>query len=196
MNARHELVPSRNRDLVVLPTLALAILVTRFEQFGFAYALPDATPAAFFVAGFGLASAWPMLPLFAVAALADQLAFANGVSDACMTPAYALLLPAYATLWSAGRCCRLLARNAMWWPAALGALAAASVVAWLISSGGFYAFSGRYAQLPTADYFAATLPYLAPYVAWVTVYGAVGLVAIRVFERRAERNATPDASRA
>ena len=194
MTAPYEPVPSRNRDLVTLATLALAILATRFEHFGPGYALPDATLAAFFVAGFQLASAWAMLPLFAAAAVADQLAFANGVSDACMTPAYAFLVPTCATLWSAGRRCRSLARNAMWWPRVLATLAAASVVAWFISSGSFYAFSGRYAQLPAADYLAATLPYLAPYAGWTTVYGALGLVAVRISGLQARRRATAGAS--
>src|SRR5215813_14538851 len=93
----------RNRDLVVLVVLALAVLVTRSAQFASVFALPDATPAAFFVSGCQMASAWAMLPLFVVVAIADQLAFVSGVSDACMTPAYALLVPAYALLWGAGR---------------------------------------------------------------------------------------------
>jgi hypothetical protein len=47
MDARCEPVPSRTRDLVTLATLAVAILITRFEHFGAGYTLPDATLAAF-----------------------------------------------------------------------------------------------------------------------------------------------------
>ena len=183
MNMRSKLAHFRNQDLVVLVVLALAVLVTRSAQFASVFALPDATPAAFFVSGCQIASAWAMLPLFVVVAIADQLAFANGVSSACMTPAYAFLVPAYAVLWSAGRCSRALSVGARWWPRALIMLAVACVVAWLIASGSFYAFSGRYAQMTAADYFAATLPYLVPHLGWTVLYGTLGLLALRL-ERR------------
>jgi hypothetical protein len=178
-----------NRGLVVLTMLALAILVTRSGQFAAAFALADATPAAFFVSGCQIASAWAMLPLFAAAAIADQLAFANGVSNACMTPAYAFLVPAYAVLWSAGRRSRAFSAGARWWPRALTMLAAACVVAWFIANGSFYALSDRYAQMAPADYFAATLPYLAPYVGWTVLYGMLALIALK-FERASQPVAT------
>ena len=178
MNMSSKLALFRNRDLVVLVVLALAVLVTRSAQFASVFALPDATPAAFFVSGCQMASAWAMLPLFAAVTIADQLAVANGVSDACMTPAYAFLVPAYAVLWSAGHGSRTFSAGASWSPRALTLLAAACVVAWSIANGSFYAFSGRYPQTAAADYFGATLPYLAPYLGWTIIYGALALLAI------------------
>lgn len=178
MNMRSNLALLRTRDLVVLAVLALTVLVTRSTQSTSVIALPDATLAVFFVSGCRIASAWAVLPLFAVVAIADQLAFAVGVSNVCMTPAYAFLVPAYAVLWWAGRRSQAFSAGAGWWPRALILLAVACVVAWFIANGSFYAFSGRYAQMAAADYFTATLPYLAPYLGWTIIYGALALLAL------------------
>ena len=189
MNMRGRLARFRARGLLVPTMLALAVLATRSAQFASVFALPDATPAAFFVSGCQIASAWAMLPLFAAVAIADRLAFANGVNDACMTPAYAFLVPAYAVLWGAGRRSRLFSVGATWWPRALTMLAAGCVAAWLVANGSFYAYSGRYAQMTAVDYFAATLPYLAPYVGWTVLYGTLALIALK-FQRASQRVTT------
>ena len=99
--------------------------------------------------------------LFAGAVAMDFGLFSQGaVSDWCLTPAYWLLLPAYASLWLGGR---LYARghacqaSALW--RLLCCVLGASLVCHLLSSGGFYFFSGHFADASLANW----LPRIAEY---------------------------------
>lgn len=136
--------------------------------------LPEATWAVFFLAGVYLRQALPFGLLLASAAAVDYVAIAwGGVDDFCISAAYAALLPAYGALWLAGRAYSR--RHAMAFRslpvlaacAGLGALACES-----ISSGGFYLFSGRFADASLAEfalrfahYFPSSLVSLAIWVA-------------------------------
>ena len=129
----------------ILLILALVMLATRINHFG---ALPDASWAVFFVAGFYLSGRshfrWAFPLLMTLAVLIDYAVItAQGLSfwsHYCVSPAYWFLLPSYAALWLGGtwlrsHCHGLHARD-------LGLLLASVVVAasvcYLFSNGSFY----------------------------------------------------------
>ena len=95
---------SRSRILIGL-ALAGLIAATRGQQFApLGQHLPDASLAAFFLAGFYLRALWVPIALFALATVIDLTAIGwGGVSGYCLSPAYAMLVPAYGAAWAVGR---------------------------------------------------------------------------------------------
>lgn len=147
-------------QLVAGLALALLMLCTRGQHFATVHALPSASWAVFFLAGALVRTRWLFVLLFALASLLDFGSYALGtISDWCLSPAYWALLPAYGTLWLSGRLYARLHRGQ--WSDVLRlapVLVAAAFVTYLISGGGYYAFSGHYQ--PT---FAGFLPRIATY---------------------------------
>lgn len=140
-------------QLAVGALLFAALAITRGHHFAsIAHVLPSASWAVFFLAGVYLRPTWALPTLLGVASLLDYVAIARG-GGGCMSPAYLALMPAYTALWLAGRWyagrCRLE-------PATLVPLAVAvisgSVACELISSGGFYFYSGRFQEPTWADF--------------------------------------------
>jgi len=179
------------KSLTLRPWLSLAlvalILLTRFKHEGSATALPDATLAAFFLAGMWIASGWLFGILLAVAALADQMAFAAGVSDWCVTAAYAFLIPTYGAMWWGGKLCRDV--NLATWQGALGVLAAvvgSSIVAFAISNGSFFWLSGYFPNMSLVEYWSRTIKYFPWYMGWAAVY-VTAACAIAVVSRLMQR---------
>lgn len=167
------------RTLLVTFGLAALMAATRDHHFASATHLPDASWAVFFLAGFYLRERWALPALLAVAALSDYLAVNwSGVDAFCITPAYVLLVPAYGALWLAGRCyagcCRFQADTLPW--LALSVLGGA-VVCELLSSGGFYLFSGRFAELSFAEFGAQFALYFPPMLAGMALYIGIAVIA-------------------
>lgn len=160
--------------------LALLMVCTRGQHFATVHALPSASWAVFFLAGAFLRQRWMFVLLFALASLLDFGSYALGtISDWCLSPAYWALVPAYGTLWLSGRVYATLHRE-QWStvPRLALVLVGAAFVTYLISGGGYYAFSGHY--VPT---FAGFVPRIVHYYppALGTLAGYVG-VALGVFE--------------
>lgn len=97
-----------------------------------------------------------------------------GTSGFCITPAYGFLLPAYGTMWLAGR---WFAKRYTFSSKALlplvGSVTIAATVSELFSSGGFYFFGGRYAD-PTLAVFGERLVKYFPHqlqgiVFWLSI---------------------------
>jgi hypothetical protein len=178
---------TRSRLLVGIAIAAL-MAATRGQQFApLGQHLPDASLAVFFLAGLYLGRLWVFSALFAFATLIDLTAIGwGGVSGYCLTPAYWLLVPAYGSVWAAG----------LWYagrhqgsvatlPVLAGALLVGGVAAEAFASGGFYIFSGRFAELSPVglgqslvDYLPGTLLALFFYV------GLAALVKISLMTRR------------
>jgi hypothetical protein len=164
---------TRSRLLIGL-ALAALMAATRGQQFApLGQHLPDASLAVFFLAGFYLGSGWGFLGLFAFATVIDLTAIGwGGVSGYCLTPAYWLLVPAYGAVWAAGRWYAGRHRESVsTLPVLGGALLAGGVAAELFASGGFYLFSGRFAEVSLVglahslvDYLPGTLLALFAYV--------------------------------
>ena len=175
--------PTRNTFWLLLPLLALLMLATRMDHFGSAVALPDASLALFFFAGFALqnppwAGRLAFAALCGLAAAIDYWAIAfQGVSGFCVTPAYGFLLPTYFAMWWAGRHSAQLPLHtgAGWLRLALLACIGVSA-AFLISNGSFYLFSGYVTAPNLADYLAGVARYFPRYGLYCLGYIAMGLL--------------------
>lgn len=145
---------TRNHLIGIGLILAALMAVTRGHHFASIEHLPSASWAIFFLAGFYLRRAWVFAALLLEAALLDFAAVTwGGVSSFCVTPAYAFLLPAYGSLWLAGRW--FAQRYELRWKALLpfgGSLFAGATACELLSSGGFYFFGGRYPDPTLAEF--------------------------------------------
>ncbi|SDY64074.1 hypothetical protein SAMN04487939_104204 [Lysobacter sp. yr284] len=183
--------PMRARNAQVAAALALAALMvcTRGQHFATVDALPSASWAVFFLAGALLRPAWLFAALFVLSSLLDLASLALGrVTDWCLSPAYWALALAYGALWWGGRIYARMHRDRLASVPMLAlTLLATSVVAYLISKGGFYFLSGRYPDASWAGfleriphYYPRALGTLAGYVgAGFAVYAAARLVESR-----------------
>ncbi len=167
--------------------IALMAATRMHTHFGSALHLPDASLAVFLLAGVFIASPWLFGVLLIEAGALDYLAITQfGVSDYCISPAYGFLIPTYGVLWLAGRyyagqhqySWRSLARFA-------GLSAVALSVAFLISNGAFYLFSGRFPEMGVAEYAARITQYYLPYLTSAVVYLLPAVLAYAVFTQRA-----------
>ena len=171
------------KQLGIFAALVLLMTVTRGSHFGSSINLPDATLAIFLVAGF-------MLPRYTLTALTafifllleaggiDYYAITyNGVSDYCVSPAYWFLIPTYAVMWFAGHWFASRQQN-NWNGLALFAAVSwlATSVAFMISNGAFYLFSGRFTEMNIAEYAARVAKYYPSYVGGGLMYLAFAAV--------------------
>jgi hypothetical protein len=177
---------STRNQFLVAAVLALFMAITRSPQMPGGELLHSGSWAAFFAAGVYLNAALALPAFLALAFVLDGIALGwAGIGAYCLTPAYAMLLPAYAALFAAGRWYASQHRFA--WRT-LAPLAASVLVGALaceaFSSGGFYWLSGRFAEptlgefvLREAQYFPA---YLATMAFWVaaTAVGHAALVTL------------------
>jgi hypothetical protein len=169
----------RSASIALFAMLAAVMLATRFHHFGTALNLPDASMAVFFLGGLYLRRHVPFAVFVGLAIAIDWIAIAwAGVSDFCVTPAYAFLPLAYATLWYGGRACALHLRET---PISLGmtlvvALLCASL-SFAISNGAFYWLGGRYATPNVAEYFTRLWQWGPLFVRTTLCYITVGMVA-------------------
>lgn len=183
----------QRQQLAVGLVLAVLMAATRGNHAGLLSQLPGASWAVFFLAGVYLRPRWAFAALAVEAVVIDAIAVGwAGVSDYCVTPAYAMLLPAYASLWFAGRW--YAARHAENFRSLARAAAAAfvgAVACELLSSGGFYFLSGRFAE-PTLAEFGARLAqyfpqYLQAMVLWVGVAAIIHAALVAARGRAAAR---------
>jgi hypothetical protein len=168
---------SKNGQTVGLLILAGSMLATRLHHFEY---LPDASWAIFFLSGFYLFGARAFGLLMVEAVIIDYVATQRlGVSSYCLSIAYPLVLPAYATLWIGGRWA---ARH---WddelPHRIGWLAVyllASVsVCFLLTNGSFYWLSGRAASLNVAGWAAGFQRWYLYFLSVPCVYVTIAVVA-------------------
>lgn len=165
---------SKRHQIIIGLLLVCLMALTRGHHFATQIALPSASLAVFFLAGFYLTNKLMFPLLLLEAALIDYLAITvGGVSSYCVSPAYVLLIPAYGTLYLAGRWYKN--HYQLNWSTLLplgGSLVVASVISEIFSSGGFYVFSGRFTELSVtefaqrfATYYPSQLATLLTYVA-------------------------------
>lgn len=181
---------SRPAETGLFIGLMVVMVATRFNHVGDWLHLPDASLAVFFLGGLYLRRHWPFAVLLALAFAVDWAAIElAGVSDFCVTAAYALLPVAYGVLWYAGRAFAPRLR------AGAGSLALAWVVgvvaaalSFLVSNGAFYWLGGRYAEPHMAEYLARAWQWGPLFVRTTACYLAVGLalhgVLARIFAAR------------
>ncbi|RYD14993.1 MAG: hypothetical protein EOP90_10455 [Lysobacteraceae bacterium] len=165
----------------ILALLAVAMLATRLHHFA---AVPDASWAVFFIAGFYLRGwgrwAFPMLMALAVA-IDYAVITGQGIafwSHYCMSTAYLFLLPAYAAPWLGGSWLRKHYEG----PGLreLGMLAGSSVLAaslcFLVSNGSFYWISANVPARSFGGWFENMGDWYLSYLGTTLVY--VGVAAV------------------
>ena len=157
--------------------LMLAMAATRFNHFGSAFSLPDASWAVFFLGGIYLsrnarASIAIFIALLLQAGLMDSyVTTVQGVSDWCMTPAYWFLIPTYGSLWLVGRRFALrhtLEGKGFIWLAILAW--AANSFAFFLSNASFYFVSGRVNEMTATEYASRVSEYYVSYVSMSMLY--------------------------
>ncbi len=173
----------------VLITLGLIALMasTRMHHFGSPLHLPDASLAVFLLAGLFIANPALFAVLLIEAGLIDYLAITQfNVNDYCVTPAYWFLIPTYAVLWFAGRYYARIHQHSL---RSLGVFAglsfAATSVAFLISNGAFYLFSGRFPNMSVAEYASRVAQYYVQYLSGAALYLILAALLYVLFAQRA-----------
>ena len=167
--------PSRNT--LILSALALLMAATRYNHFGTAVSLPDASLAVFFLGGLYLAragrGAWLAFTFLLLEAWGmDYYATAfRGVSDWCVTPAYSFLILTYASLWQGGRWLAARLASGQTGMAVVAGSALGSVaLAFLISNASFYLLAGYFSEMGAAEYASAVARYFLPYLGSAALY--------------------------
>ncbi|NOQ35240.1 MAG: hypothetical protein GQ569_05015 [Methylococcaceae bacterium] len=164
--------------------LAGLMLATRFHHFGSAISLPDASLISFFFAGLLLKKLRFFVVLFIEAVLIDYIAITQfSVSDFCISNAYVALIPTYAAMWYAGYYCqRFKTLKMSELSLRFGLLFAATSMAFLVSNGSFYLFSGRYPESSWAQYIERVGMYYPPYLTSTLIYGIVVFAVIQIIK--------------
>ncbi len=170
---------SKRNTVVVAMILSTLMWGTRDHHAGTFTHLPDASWAIFFLLGFYFRQRM-FFPLFlAQAAVIDYVAITQfGIDDYCVTPAYAFLLPAYFSLWVAGRYYaahyRFHARSLLLFAAAaISGVAACE----LISSGSFHFAGGRVSGTSLVEFSSRLAQYFPQDLAGVAMYLGVAALA-------------------
>lgn len=172
----------RNQTLIGL-ALALLLIFTRGQHFSNLHNLPSASWAVFFLAGVCLRPVWVLPGLISMAWSLDLAAYIwGGANGYCLTPAYIFLLPAYGALWFGGRWYS--GRHRFEWrtlmPLSVSVLASA-IVCKLFSSGGFYFFSGRFAEPTVSEFGARLLKYFPGSLYALVFYLSIAALAYVLF---------------
>lgn len=169
---------SFRNQIIIASLLALLMILTRSHHFASIHNLADASWAIFFLAGIYLRSAWSLPGFFALSWWLDFAAYTwGGVSDFCLTPAYVFLLPAYASLWLAGRW--YAKRYQFAWSTVLPlsiSVMAGLVLCELFSGGGFYFFSGRIAETSLVEFGEQMIKYFPLYIETFVFYVSIAVM--------------------
>lgn len=168
---------SKKQNVFLIFVLSAIMWLTRGHHMASLSHMPDASWAIFFIVGFYFSS-FAVISLFLIQAfLIDYLVVTQlGIGQSCFTVAYSFLLPAYLSLWFAGR---LLAKNYALnlnsFKNFLFAAVCGTIVCELISSGSYY-----FINVPgsaTLTEFAGRIIQYLPYALEITMsYLFVALV--------------------
>ena len=169
---------STSRRLTVLALLMLTLGATRINHFA---AIPDASWAVFFIAGFHLRAwtRWAFPLLMAQAVLVDGWVISAMGLDFwqhyCVSVGYWMLLPAYFALWAGGMLLRRGYAGAHWTvlPRAALLLIASVIVCHLFAQGGFYWTSSNVAGPTLAGWWKNYTDWLGPYLSTAALYVAL-----------------------
>jgi len=168
-----------------LPLILMAVMaLTRFDHFGSAFSLPDASLAVFFLAGMSYGGLWFFALLLLEAGIIDFLAITQfSVSDYCISPAYIFLIPAYAVMWFASRYSKAFESyqfaNSV---KILGLAAVAATIAFALSNGSFYLLSDHIVTGTWTHFTEQFARYYPPYMASTLCYALIGLLIVKLFD--------------
>ncbi len=167
-----------------LPLVAL-MGATRMHHFGDAFSLPDASLAVFFLAGLFFSSPIFFGVLLLEAGVLDYVAISHlGVSDFCVSSAYAFLIPTYFAMWFGGRLsANFKSMQGSEFTLSISAMATllmATTSAFLMSNGSFYWLSGRHTNPNFSEYVERALHYYPPYAGYALMYVIAGFAVVKV----------------
>ena len=158
-------------------TLLAVLIVTRSGHFGTSFKLPDASWAMFWLAGALTTRWWWPAVMMVAAALIDYFVINHGISSYCVTPAYPFLIPAYLSLWLAGRwMAESLTMKANSLARIMLSIASGVTTAFVISNVSFYALSGYFSTLSAWQYAQDVARYWPHYLIDTTMYACAGLL--------------------
>jgi len=166
----------QNKTTWIAAALVSLMALTRYNHFGSAVALPDASYAVFFLGGLFLGRSRGALAVLAVlmieAALVDYYAINfREVSGWCVTSAYSFLVFAYGALWFIGRW--YAPRHELTLKGMAGLLFAGAVAgsaAFIIANVSFYLLAGYFDSMSVFQYVSSVAQYFGPYVAVAVFY--------------------------
>lgn len=166
----------QNKTFWIGTALVLLMAATRYQHFGSALTLPDASYAVFFLGGLFLGRVRGALAILAVltfeAALVDFFAINfQGISAYCVTSAYGFMVFAYAALWFVGRWFAPRFESSAKGLASLAVVAAfAGSAAFIIANVSFYLLAGYFDSMSVVDYVSRVSEYYGSYVAVMLMY--------------------------
>jgi len=174
----------QNKTFWIGAALVLLMAATRYQHFGSALTLPDASYAVFFLGGLFLGRVRGALAILAVlileAAMVDFYAINfNGISAYCVTSAYSFMVFAYAALWFVGRWfAPSFDLSAKGLASLIVAAAFAGSAAFIIANVSFYLLAGYFDSMSVVDYISRVSGYYGSYVAVMLMYvvAAVGVL--------------------
>ena len=184
--------PERVTALYTCAILSALMLITRGSHFSGFNALPEASWMIFMVAG-TLLPVWSFAWFMSLAVGIDAYAFTfGGVPGTCFSVAYGMLIPAYFSMWMAGRLAKpyLSSRfsgSAVFFGFAVGG----TLICELISSGSFYLWSGNF-EPNMVEFITRELQY-APAVFASSAYWAVAFIVARALYRLYSQVKSPEA---
>lgn len=164
-----------NRVLTIIAISSAIMLLTRGAHFSGFNALPEASWMIFMVAGV-LLPAWSFAWFMSLAIGIDAYAFTfGGVPGTCFSVAYSMLIPAYFSMWMAGRLSKpFFSSNLAGFAVFFGFAMVGTFVCELISSGSFYLLSGNF-EPTLAEFVSRELAY-APAAFSSSAYWAVAFI--------------------
>ena len=150
--------------------------LTRGSHFSGFDALPEASWMTFMVAG-ALLPVWSFAWFMSIAVVIDAYAFAfGGIPGTCLSLAYSMLIPAYLSMWIAGRLSRPhLTADFSGFAVFFGFALLGTAFCELISSGSFYLWSGNFE--PTLSEFISRELKYAPAAFSSSAYWAIAFIA-------------------
>ena len=166
---------TKNQLWTITGLLLITMIVTRTHMI---HHVQDASWAIFFLLGFYIRKAIAF-PLFWLVAFALDLIVieSKGGQSYCFTVSYPFLIPAYASLWFAGR---MFAKNYSENLRGLLYFVGLSVIGItacdIISSGGFYFFSGRFADVNISEFAGRIAAYLPMFMKTTMLYLSIAAV--------------------
>ena len=172
--------PTMPQRIALFAVLALAMVATRFNHFS---AVPDASWAVFFIAGFYLRgnARWAFPLLMALAVVVDVIVITGQGLDFwshyCVSPAYWMLLPSYAAMWLGGSWLRsgYAGLDLATFGRLVLSLLVATTLCYLVSNGSFYWLSPMVSDRSMAGWIKNLGDWYLAYLG--TTAGYVGIAA-------------------
>jgi hypothetical protein len=164
--------------------LAVLMMVTRIHHFGVGSIAPDASTGVFFLAGLFLGSPWFLAAFLVEAVILDGVAIGFlKVADACISSGYALLAPAYAALWFAGRALRKIETIDLLAAGKFVCFVCGGTTLFFIVSNLGYFLGSEFYQLGLAEYVTRVSRYFPTYLTVTLFYSAFGIAAFLAARR-------------